>query len=147
MIQLRLPSSTVRAAAAAVLATTALTTALPAVAHAEPGDRSVTVTLENYSGDSFYLDSSHVYEGEWNASPITEIETSGSDYFGSVSTDDEGGTSGYVTFTDPQGDEIRVYWDNPWSGTNEFTCSVPDHLTCSWEDDTSASASVTFTVS
>jgi len=139
-------TSLMRAAGATAVATATLAAGLPGIAHAapaDPGDRTVSVTVKNHSSVRLNLDDAEVTEGEWTFDPPRSIKAFKVVRFGSISTDWEGGTEASVTFRTKYGN-VEFYWSDPWQVDNDFTCETPDELSCEIDSDLGPHAKVTF---
>ncbi|WP_433797228.1 hypothetical protein [Actinoplanes sp. CA-252034] len=122
-----------RTVSAAVLAAAGLAVSLPGPATAQPaampGDRSVAVTVRNHTDLRLSLSDKDLVEGDWTKVPPKAVKRLAVAKFGSESIDDQGGTEATVTYSTLYG-EVELYWRNPWSRDNEFTCDAPEELEC-----------------
>ncbi|MEU4221171.1 hypothetical protein [Actinoplanes sp. NPDC026623] len=139
-------ASLMRAAGATVVATATLAAGLPGIAHAapaDPGDRTVSVTVKNHTSVRLNLDEADVTEGDWTLDPPGSIKAFKVVHFGSVSTDFEGGTEANVSFRTKFG-MVELYWSDPWEIDNDFTCDTPPELSCQIDSDLGPNARATF---
>ncbi|MFC7534328.1 hypothetical protein [Actinoplanes sp. GCM10030250] len=139
--------SVLRTTTAAVLAAAAFATASPGVAHANAGDFSVKVTVENNTKESFDLLKYDVTEGDSTTEPNQTIAPSKSDFFKTESNWDQGGTAGSIKYQLTNGGYVVIYWSNPYEETNWYDCKVPNYMTCSWSEDQDYHAEMTFSIS
>jgi hypothetical protein len=138
-------SSVRRTAIATVLATATLSLGLPGIAHANEGDRSVRITVDNQTSEDFELKSLRVKEGKTSVTANDEIPAGTDDFFITVSDEDEGGTKGSVRY-EADGEDVVIKWNNPWDDESEFDCDVPSGWDCDFDEDGSAEAELTFTI-
>jgi len=139
-------SSAPRTLAATVLAAATLGAGLPAVAHADPGDVSVSITVVNNTNKTLKLDDLHADEGAWVHYPAPNIAKSGSNFIKTESSDDEGDTAGFVRYKSAKA-VVEIRWENQYDGENSFSCKVPDSMICTMTgDEQSADANVKITV-
>lgn len=146
---MRLPAnhlSTLHAAAATVVFTASLAVVTPGAAQADPGDWTAKVIIQNETSEDFSLSWYDVYEGQSDIRPAETIAADDWDWLRSESTADQAGTSGAVSYTTDSGDAVTIYWNNPWEDDNVFSCDVPDHLSCTWDDNGEPHTEVTFTI-
>ncbi|WP_436535512.1 hypothetical protein [Actinoplanes sp. HUAS TT8] len=125
----------------------ALTVGLPLPAHAAAGDRTVTVFVGNDTDFPLEKTQFNVYEGEVALTSNDTIGPSDSDYFGSKSTEERGGTSGSAHYRFRDNQFIRIAWSNPWEGQATFDCRAPSSFTCTYTATYGHNATATFTVS
>ena len=104
------------------------------------------ITIENESGENFELQNYRVREGKTSVSPEDEIAAGSSDFFMTVSDEDEGGVKGSIRY-EADGENITIKWNNPWADDSEFDCDVPSGWDCDFDEDASAEAELTFTIS
>ncbi len=143
------------AAALAALATLVLgsASAASAATHQPEGSgpvslsaRGTVVSIYNGTSGYIYRNYSSLSHGVWNdATPPQQIATSTTASFGSHSSGFMTGTQGEVQYQLTQG-EATITWDNPYSGSNSYSCSVPAGYTCAWTGGSGNNASVTFTL-
>lgn len=138
-------SSLRRTAIATALATATLALGLPGIAHAGEGDRSVRITVDNQTSEDFEKVSFRVKEGASSVDPNDEIQAGDDDFFITVSDEDEGGTKGSIRY-EADGEDVVIKWNNPWADSNEFDCDVPSGWDCDFDEDNSAEAELTFTI-
>ncbi|MEV6348122.1 hypothetical protein [Actinoplanes sp. NPDC051851] len=131
---------------AAVFAAAALVGLLPTAAQADRGDRTVLASVQNNSSVRLTQVTTSLPEGKWTKEPPSSIKENAKTRFGSMSTEDEGGTEATVTYRTKYGD-VEFYWDHPWAADDDITCDAPDELNCDVYTSGSATVKASFTIS
>ncbi|GAA0421552.1 hypothetical protein Aca07nite_10280 [Actinoplanes capillaceus] len=119
-------------AIASVLVAASAGAAVPHPAQADPGDRSVSATVRNYSDERLSLIEFDVSEGEWLVKPPKGINRNKTVTFSAESTKDTGGTAATATYKTRFG-KVEFYLSNPWTQSSDYICDVPDELRCDVE--------------
>ncbi|GAA2260137.1 hypothetical protein GCM10010430_50250 [Kitasatospora cystarginea] len=108
--------------------------------------RSTSVSLYNGTTGMIYRNYSSLSHGVWDdATPPESIEKATTASWGSHSSGFMTGTEGEARYKLATG-EVVIHWDNPFSGSNKYSCSVPESYTCSWTGGGGNNASVAFTL-
>ncbi|MCP9956601.1 aegerolysin family protein [Streptomyces sudanensis] len=112
--------------------------------------RSTTVSLTNNSGTLLTRAGSNLHWGVWSDGllPPSMVQPGVTAKWGSESEGLMTGTEGEVTF-DVAGssNRLRVYWNNPYWGSNSYSCSAPAGYKCTQQGGTGDNAAVSFTLS
>lgn len=125
--------------------------------------RSFWITVENNTGFVWRLLYSGLSHGIWTSGgPPTQIDkstldeynnpVSGHAEFGSESSGFATGTEGYAVYVvDPVGalplGTMRIVWDNPFVGSNEFSVDLSPHFKHGSFDKSGDNATPTVTIS
>ncbi|KOU65337.1 hypothetical protein ADK55_06810 [Streptomyces sp. WM4235] len=112
--------------------------------------RSTTVTLTNNSGKLLARDGSQLKWGIWSDGmlPPSMVQPGVTAKWASESEGVMTGTEGSVTFSmTGESNKVTVYWNNPYVGSNGYSCSVPSGYTCSRSGGGGDNAAASFTVS
>ncbi|MER8042109.1 Crystal protein ET79 [Streptomyces sp. NPDC094032] len=112
--------------------------------------RSTTVTLTNNSGKLLVRDGSWLGWGIWSDGmlPPSMVQPGVTAKWASESEGLMTGTEGQVTFTmTGESNKVTVYWNNPYVGSNSYSCSVPSGYTCTRSGGGGDNASASFNVS
>ncbi|MEU3569932.1 Crystal protein ET79 [Kitasatospora sp. NPDC036755] len=108
--------------------------------------RSTAVSLYNGTTAKIYRNYSSLSHGVWDdATPPQAIDKASSASWGSHSSGFMTGTEGEVRYQLESG-EATIHWNNPFSGSNSYSCTVPEGYTCSWTGGSGNNASVDFTL-
>ncbi|MFH8749508.1 hypothetical protein ACH4GK_26920 [Streptomyces rimosus] len=116
-------------------------------ASAAQAQRSTHVTLENRTGVSMTRKWASLTHGEWQANsyPPEMIGSNSSAAWQSQSDGFATGTEGEAVYVTNYG-EIYVKWNNPYVGSNSYTCTASGGHSCERSGGSGNNASVTFTV-
>ena len=112
--------------------------------------RSVQVHFKNNSDSVLTLKKAALSHGEWSRDdqPPSSIEGGEQNVqWGSESDGFMTGTEGYATYTLGSGGELTVNWDNPYYGSNSYSCSAPGGYSCNHSGGGEDNSNVTFTLS
>ncbi|KAA6223842.1 hypothetical protein CP973_19665 [Streptomyces albofaciens JCM 4342] len=109
--------------------------------------RSTHVTLNNQTGANWTRTWATLQHGEWQANsyPAESIGAYSSASWQSQSDGFATGTEGEAVYATGYG-EVRVKWNNPYVGSNSYSCTAPGGHSCVWSGGSGNNASVTFTV-
>ncbi|MFJ9690834.1 aegerolysin family protein [Kitasatospora sp. NPDC101183] len=109
--------------------------------------RSTAVSLYNGTTSTIYRNYSDLSHGVWDdATPPENIEANKTGSWGSHSSGFMTGTEGEVRYQ-VAGGQVVIHWNNPFSGSNGYSCSAPRGYTCSWTGGSGNNASVAFSLS
>lgn len=99
--------------------------------------RSTVVSFVNYTNAQLVRKSWTMNHGEWTANrlPPETIPGQTRREWGSESAGLATGTEASVVYSSSSGD-ITVYWDNPFIGSNSYSCSAPSSYICRRTDGT-----------
>jgi hypothetical protein len=88
--------------------------------------RSVVLEVDNNTNFKFRRVSDHHAHGGWAKPPSNEIGPKSSDVFGSQSTGGSvmTGTEGEAAYTNGEGLQFTIRWNNPWAGGNHCDVAV-----------------------
>ncbi|MFD8785380.1 Crystal protein ET79 [Kitasatospora sp. NPDC059599] len=115
----------------------------PAVAQAA---RSTDVSLYNGTKDVIYRNYTSLSHGVWGSvTPPDAIKAADTVSWSSESSGFMTGTEGEVRYQLRTGEAV-IHWDNPFAGSNSYSCTVPGGYTCSWTGGKGDNASVAFTI-
>lgn len=109
--------------------------------------RSTRVTVINETTTTMYRNNTSLAHGVWDDE--TPPETIGgwkSATWGSHSSGMMTGTEGGAWYALGNDGEAAIKWNNPYVGSNGYSCSVPTGYTCSRTGGGGDNASVTFTI-
>ncbi|RGD58263.1 Crystal protein ET79 [Kitasatospora xanthocidica] len=111
-------------------------------------DRSTKVTLSNGSGSGLTKTWDKLDHGCWTNDmlPSDYIPNTKSSSWQSESCGFATGTEGNITYTLDNGGEVKLHWNNPYWGSNDYSCSVPDGYTCSRSGGSGDNTAVTFSI-
>ncbi|BEL07313.1 hypothetical protein Q0Z83_055040 [Actinoplanes sichuanensis] len=135
-----------RALAASALATAAATIGVAAPAQADPRVFSAKVTVDNQTSERLDLVSQEATEGIIDVYANETIKAGSSDWMRTKADVDQGGTAGSIKYDLENGGKIVIYFSNPYEEDNEYSCFVPEGLTCDWDDNGLYETEVTFTI-
>ncbi|WP_431683669.1 Crystal protein ET79 [Kitasatospora sp. KL5] len=108
--------------------------------------RSTHVSLYNGTADVIYRNYSSLSHGVWDdATPPESVRNATTASWGSHSSGFMTGTEGEARYQLAKG-EVVIHWNNPYAGSNSYSCSVPRGYTCSWTGGGGNNASVAFTL-
>ncbi|MFI6844326.1 hypothetical protein OG535_38305 [Kitasatospora sp. NBC_00085] len=136
-----------RPAAVPVAAAAVPVTAAAAVPAADEAARSTWVTVFNKTTKPLALAGNRLLHGCWmdNRTPQSWVNSRGAVMFASESCGFMTGTEGEVTYNINEGGQVHLTWNNPYSGANSYTCTVPSGYSCVYSGGSGNSAQVTFT--
>ncbi|MBN3746603.1 Crystal protein ET79 [Burkholderia sp. Se-20373] len=91
--------------------------------------RSTVVKLQNNSGSTLFLDSASInlLHGEWKTYPPEKIPNGQAGEWESDSDGFMTGTEGKLQYQFADGggiENLRLYWDNPYYGSNGYSITV-----------------------
>ncbi|MEU3563012.1 aegerolysin family protein [Kitasatospora sp. NPDC006786] len=111
-------------------------------------DRSTKVTLSNNSGSGLTKTWEKLDHGCWTNDmlPSDYVPNTKSASWQSESCGFATGTEGNITYTLADGGEVKLHWNNPYWGSNDYSCSVPYGYTCSRSGGSGDNTSVTFSI-
>ncbi|MFG2909755.1 Crystal protein ET79 [Kitasatospora sp. NPDC048286] len=111
-------------------------------------DRSTKVTLSNSTGSGLTKTWEKLDHGCWTNDmlPSDYIPNGKSASWQSESCGFATGTEGSITYTLADGGEVKLHWNNPYWGSNGYSCDVPDGYTCSRSGGSGDNASTTFSI-
>jgi hypothetical protein len=115
----------------------------PAGADAATAARSVAVTFKNFTALTLTRSSWSMSHGIWTVLPPETIQPVTSAFWKSESNGFATGTEGRVTYNTASG-TVRVTWNNPYVGSNGYSCQVPAGFTCNRLGGSGNNANVTF---
>jgi hypothetical protein len=109
--------------------------------------RSVTVVVKNATSDEILVTStSSLPHGDWDVAPdFTGVLPNFLEAFTAQS--DGAGTQGWLQFTlqsDPSA-IVTINWDNPYWGSNSYSCTAPPPYSMSYQGGAGNNAVVVFT--
>ncbi|MFF4590873.1 Crystal protein ET79 [Streptomyces sp. NPDC001388] len=109
--------------------------------------RSTGVTVNNYSGSGMQRVWAGLAHGCWTDGqlPTDYLPSGRSTAWGSQSCGFMTGTEGDADFA-VDGGQVKIHWNNPWAGSNSYSCTVPDGYSCTRSGGSGDNANVTFTV-
>lgn len=137
-----LPTAMLAAAPAAMATAPKAEAAAPKIVAAA---RSTDVTLNNRTATTFQRNYAKLDGGIWNNLPPETVEVGQTGKWGSESNGFATGTEGTASYQLATG-EVRIHWNNPYSGGNSYSCDVPYGYTCTRDGGGGNNAHVTFTV-
>ncbi|MEU0381938.1 aegerolysin family protein [Streptomyces cyaneofuscatus] len=111
--------------------------------------RSTNVTLTNVSGRLLTRSTSQLHWGIWstNMLPPSIIQSGVSGNWQSESDGFMTGTEGEVSFNvSGETNKVKVYWNNPYSGSNRYSCTAPSGFDCTHQGGSGNNATVAFTL-
>ncbi|MET9398763.1 Crystal protein ET79 [Kitasatospora sp. NPDC002965] len=135
---------TIRSAAGAKSAPT------PAAESTLSAARSTTVNLTNNTPKGLIRDGASLSGGIWSDGmlPPTSLPPGTAGRWASESDGFMTGTAGEVSFyVAGVSGKLKVSWNNPYVGSNGYSCSAPYGYTCTWQGGGGNNASVSFTLS
>ncbi len=112
--------------------------------------RSVQVHLLNNTNSVLILKTASLSNGEWSQNdqpPQTIAAGQQSAQWGSESDGAMTGTAGSVIYTIGSGGQVQLNWDNPYFGSNSYSCSASSGFTCDYTGGSEDNANITFTLS
>jgi hypothetical protein len=112
--------------------------------------RSTYVSLTNASGSLLTRTNAQLHWGIWstNMLPPSIVQPGVTGKWMSESDGFMTGTEGEVTFSlVGASNPVKVHWNNPYWGSNSYSCSAPDGYTCTWQGGGGNNATVSFTLS
>ncbi|MEE1826312.1 Crystal protein ET79 [Streptomyces sp. BE20] len=112
--------------------------------------RSTKVSLVNYTGTGLTKTWEHLDHGCWSADglPPSYISNTKASSWKSESCGFATGTEGSISYAlAGGGGQVDLHWNNPYLGSNSYSCSVPDGYTCVRSGGSGNDASVAFTIS
>ena len=86
--------------------------------------RSFSIRVHNYSGEDLTRTESGLAHGDWKEMPPERIAADDQVTIASESAGILTGTEGHANYTSDSG-EWRIYWDNPFWGSNQFSVVTP----------------------
>lgn len=86
--------------------------------------RSFSMRVHNYSGEDLTRTEMALAHGEWTEMPPEKIAEGDHVTIASESAGFLTGTEGHANYTSESG-EWRIYWDNPYWGSNQFSVVTP----------------------
>ncbi|WP_374775251.1 Crystal protein ET79 [Streptomyces sp. NBC_01310] len=110
--------------------------------------RSTTVKLQNRTPNTMDRTSSSLAHGTWteNMIPPDRVYPFGDGTWQSESNGFMTGTEGAAVYSMLDVGNVSIGWNNPFSGSNSYYCTVPEGFTCRKGGGSGDNASVTFTV-
>ncbi|MGR4884573.1 Crystal protein ET79 [Streptomyces sp. LARHCF249] len=109
--------------------------------------RSTKVTVVNETTTTMYRNYTSLSHGVWDdETPPETIEGYKSATWGSHSSGMMTGTEGDAWYALATGGEAAIHWDNPYAGSNYYSCFVPVGYTCARTGGGGNNATVTFTI-
>ncbi|MCX5148897.1 Crystal protein ET79 [Streptomyces sp. NPDC048550] len=111
--------------------------------------RSTDVVFSNSTSQQLTRVSSSLPHGCWNndSLPPDYIAKGITASWGSRSCGMLTGTEGYTTYrVTATGEQIKIHWNNPYTGSNSYNCDVPSGYTCSRSGGGGDNATVSFTL-
>lgn len=110
--------------------------------------RSTQVTLGNYTGHGLTKTWEKLDHGCWTKDmlPPDYIPNGRVPSWASESCGFATGTEGRAVYAIAGGGEISLHWNNPYVGSNSYSCFVPDGYTCSRTGGSGDNAQVRFDV-
>ncbi|MFD8979027.1 Crystal protein ET79 [Streptomyces sp. NPDC059564] len=121
----------------------------PVSASGQPA-RSTAVALTNSTTQHLTRLRSGLDHGCWstNSLPPDYIARGVATSWTSESCGFATGTQGHTTYKiTGTNDEVTLRWDNPFSGSNSYSCDAPSGYSCNWSGGSGNNASVSFTLS
>lgn len=109
--------------------------------------RSTRVTFNNHSGKGLLRKNAALQWGIWsgNQFPGEDLGPGTSTSWQSESDGFMTGTEGTVTYDMVGVGPVRVHWNNPYWGSNSYSCSAPGGYQCSWTGGSGNNTEVNFT--
>lgn len=86
--------------------------------------RSFVMKVYNYTGEDLVRTEQGLAHGEWTEMAPEKIANGDKVTIGSESNGLMTGTEGHANYTSASG-EWRIYWDNPYWGSNQFSVVTP----------------------
>lgn len=112
--------------------------------------RSVQILFNNNTNSALTLQSATLQHGVWtqNDTPPATIAAGAQNVpFGSESDGTATGTQGTVVYQMGTVGTVTLNWDDPFSGSNSYSSSVPPGFACPFIGGDGNNANVTFTLS
>ncbi|MFD0402295.1 aegerolysin family protein [Kitasatospora sp. NPDC127121] len=112
--------------------------------------RSTSINLTNNSGKLLVRSGSSLRWGIWsdNMLPPSMVQPGVTAKWASESDGFMTGTEGEVTFdVSGESNKVRVYWNNPYTGSNGYSCSAPSGYKCTWQGGSGDNAAISFNLS
>ncbi|MFJ7593162.1 Crystal protein ET79 [Streptomyces sp. NPDC097617] len=111
--------------------------------------RSTQVTLNNSTGGLLARTDSGLSHGIWSDNQLPPVNIMPGQR-GTWQSESDGfltGTQGYATYQVQGGGHVTVQWNNPYSGSNSYSCTAPAGRTCTRTGGSGNNAAVAFTLS
>jgi len=108
--------------------------------------RSVRITVKNVTSQPLACGDAILDGGEWASYPPDSIDSMASGVWVTQSNGFATGTEGRATFKLGYGDAVfTVRWNNPYIGSNDYSCTAPQGYSCSRAGGSGNDSRVTFT--
>ncbi|MCM2387319.1 aegerolysin family protein [Streptomyces albipurpureus] len=110
--------------------------------------RSTHVTFNNHTAKPMIRTNAWLSWGVWttNMYPVQSITPGTSTSWQSESEGFMTGTEGGATYVLPEVGSVHITWNNPYAGSNKYSCSAPSGFRCSTTGGGGNNAYVTFTL-
>ncbi|MFD5517835.1 aegerolysin family protein [Streptomyces sp. NPDC127066] len=110
--------------------------------------RSTRVHVVNGTTTTLYRNYSSLSHGVWDdGTPPEAIDGGSQVVWGSHSSGVMTGTEGYARYSLGNAGEVSLHWDNPYVGSNSYSCTAPAGYSCARSGGSGDNAEVWFTIS
>ncbi|MFD5815794.1 aegerolysin family protein [Streptomyces sp. NPDC127038] len=110
--------------------------------------RSTRVHISNGTTTTLYRNYSSLSHGVWDDdTPPEAIDGGAAVVWGSHSSGLMTGTEGEVRYSVGNAGEVSIHWDNPYAGSNSYSCTAPAGYTCATTGGSGNNTEVWFTIS
>ncbi|MFE9775773.1 Crystal protein ET79 [Streptomyces sp. NPDC005931] len=110
--------------------------------------RSTRVHVVNGTTTTMYRNYSSLSHGVWDDATPPEVIDGGTEVvWGSHSSGVMTGTEGDALYSIGNAGELSIHWNNPYVGSNTYSCTAPAGYTCTRSGGSGNNAEVWFTIS